>query len=261
MYFQIIVAEERRCLVKFLWWRDGNIWDEPIVYEMCVHVFGSVSSGGCSNYVLRRTAIENKHIYGEEAAETLRNNFYVDELLKSVEDEDSAIHLIKKVRSMCLEGGFNLTKFCSNSKRVLLSILEEYRKASIKNQDLLGSLLEELVLGVLWKTEADLLEFKVSIKDKPTTRRGILSILSSIYDPLGFETQFLLRGKQILQKLCEKNQKWDTKLPEDLQTEREKWKIKLLALQEMHIKRCFDANACGSCYGQASYLRRVDEKG
>ena len=163
---------------------------------MCVHVFGSVSSGGCSNYVLRRTAIENKHIYGEEAAETLRNNFYVDELLKSVEDEDSAIHLIKKVRSMCLEGGFNLTKFCSNSKRVLLLILEEHRKASIKNQDLLGSLLEELVLGVLWKTEADLLEFKVSIKDKPTTRRGILSILSSIFDPLDFETQFLLRGSR-----------------------------------------------------------------
>ena len=29
---------------------------------------------------------------------------------------------------------------------------------------------------------------------------------------------------------------WETKLPEELQTEREKWKIKLLALQEMHIK-------------------------
>ena len=131
-------------------------------------------------------------------------------------------------------------------------------------------------LGVLWKTEEDLLGFKVSIKDKPTTRRGTRSILSSVYDPLGFGAPFLLRGKQILQRLSEKNLKWDTKLPEDLQTEWEKWKIKLPALQEVQIKRCFMppdfgkvsecslhhfSNACKSGYGQVSYLRLVDEKG
>ena len=98
---------------------------------MCVHVFGSVSSGACSNDALKRTAIENELIYGKKAAETLRNNFYVDNLWKPVEDEDNAIHLIKKVRSMCLECGFNLTKFCSNSIRVLLSIPEEHRKAGM----------------------------------------------------------------------------------------------------------------------------------
>ena len=107
-----------------------------------MHVFGSLSSGACSNYALKRTAIENEQIYGKVAAETLTNYFYVDDLLKSVVDEDKAIHLIKKVRSMCLECGFNLTKFCSNSKRVLLSIPEEHRKAGMKN-DLFGNLPEE----------------------------------------------------------------------------------------------------------------------
>ena len=107
----------------------------------------------------------------------------------------------------------------------------------MKNEDLLGNLPEEQALDVLWKTEEDLLVFKVSIKDKPTTRRGILSILSSVYNPLGFGAPFLLRGKQILQRQCEKNLKWDTKLSEDLQTEWEKWKIKLPALQEMQMKR------------------------
>ena len=107
-----------------------------------MHVFGSLSCGACSNYALKRTAIENKQIYGKVAAETLTNYFYVDDLLKSVVDEDKAIHLIKKVRSMCLEGGFNLTKFCSNSKGVLLSIPEEHRKAGMKN-DLFSNLPEE----------------------------------------------------------------------------------------------------------------------
>ena len=156
---------------------------------MCVHVFSGVSSGACSNYALKRTAIKGEHIFGKEAAET-QKYFYVDNLLKSVEDEDNTIHLIKKMRSMCLEGGFNLIKFCSNSKRVLLSIPEEHRKTGMKNEDLLGNLPEEQALGVLWKTEEDLLGFKVSIKGKPTTRRGVLSILSSVYGPLGFGAPF-----------------------------------------------------------------------
>ena len=88
-------------------------------------MFSGVSSGACSNYTLKRTAIENKHIYRKETTEALKNNFYVDDLFKFAEDENNAIHLIKKVRSICLEGRFNLTKFCSNSKNVLLSIPEE----------------------------------------------------------------------------------------------------------------------------------------
>ena len=66
--------------------------------------------------------------YGKDAAETLKNNFYVDDMLKSVENEDKAIRLMKDVKSMCQEGGFNLTKFASNSKNVLQSIQEEDRK-------------------------------------------------------------------------------------------------------------------------------------
>ena len=106
----------------------------------------------------------------------------MDELLKPVEDKESAIHLIKKKRSMCLEGGFNLIKFSSNTKRVLLSLKNSIKKAGIKNEGLLSSFPEEQTL-------------EVSIKDKPKARIGILSILHSIYDPLGFGAPFCFRGK------------------------------------------------------------------
>ena len=51
MHFQIFVAEEHQCLLRFLWWKNDNILDEPIVCKMrvCVHVFGGASSGACSN--------------------------------------------------------------------------------------------------------------------------------------------------------------------------------------------------------------------
>ena len=149
MYFQILVASKHRSLLRFLWWEDGNMSKELIDHEMCVHVFGGISSGACSNYTLRRTAIENENKYGEDAAEMLKNNFYVDDLVKSVENEDKAIRLMKDGKSMCQERGFNLAKFASNSKKVLQSVLEKDRKTDIKNSDLLGSLPRETVLGVL----------------------------------------------------------------------------------------------------------------
>ena len=130
-----------------------------INHEMCVHVFGGVSSGACSNYALRRTAVENENKYGKDAAEMLKNNFYVDDMLKLVENEDKAIGLMKGVKSMCQEGGFNLTKFTSNSKGVLQCIPEKDRKMAIKNSDLLESLPEERALGVLWNVENDTLGF------------------------------------------------------------------------------------------------------
>ena len=98
--------------------------------------FGYVSYGACSNYALIRTAKENEKKYGTETTRTLTKNFYVDDPLKSVNSESDAIKLIKNIRSMCNEGGFNWTKFISNSKDVLHSIPESFRKNGAKDKDL-----------------------------------------------------------------------------------------------------------------------------
>ena len=65
------------------------------------------------------------------------------------------------------------------------------------------------MLDVLWNIEDDAFGFNLALKSKPMTRKGVLSVLSSVYDPLGFGAPFLLKGKQILQKLCEQGLKWD----------------------------------------------------
>ena len=112
---------------------------------MCVHVFGGTSSPSCSNYALKRTAVDGKTNFGKEAAETLQNSFYVDDL-KSVDDEDKAIKLIKEVKAMCASGGFRLTKFLCNSKKVLQSIPEDDRRAGVKDKDLVGKLHQKILL-------------------------------------------------------------------------------------------------------------------
>ena len=77
---------------------------------------------------MKITAVENKKKFGKEAAQTLNNNCYVDDLLKSVANEDIAVQLTKKVARMCDKGGFNLTKFTSSSKTVLQSIPEKRQR-------------------------------------------------------------------------------------------------------------------------------------
>ena len=143
------------------------------------------------------------------------------------------------MKLMCQEGGFNLAKFASSSKRGLQCILEGDRKMGVKNSDLLGSLPEERALGILWNVENDTLGFKVNLKEKPLTRSGMLSVLRSIYDPLGFGAPFLLKGKQIIQKLCLLNLKWDEDIPDEISNEWLTWKENLPNLEMVYLRRCF----------------------
>ena len=71
------------------------------------------------------------------------------------------------------------------------------------------------MLGVLWNIEEDAFGSRAALKSKPITRRDVLSVVSSVYGPLGFGAPFLLKGKQILQKLCEQGLKWDGELPKE----------------------------------------------
>ena len=101
---------------------------------------------------------------------------------------------------------------------------------------------------------------------KPSTRRGLLSVLSSVYDPLGLGIQFMLKGTQIIQQLCQDKLQWEEQIDERSAYEWLKWKNNLLTLENV---RCYkpidfeknityslhfsDANESG--YGQASYQK------
>ena len=88
---------------------------------------------------------------------------------------------------MCKEGGFHLTKFICNDKDVLATTPEEDRRQGVKKQDLItDSFPTERALGIQRNLEHDYLGFCVHLKDTRTTRQGMLSTVSSIYDPLGF---------------------------------------------------------------------------
>ena len=83
MFYQARVNEEHRDYLRFLWWTDGDISKDPEEYRMKVHLFGATSSPGCCILALKATAEDNEEEFGSDAATFLRNEFYVDDGLKS----------------------------------------------------------------------------------------------------------------------------------------------------------------------------------
>ena len=57
-------------------------------------------------------------------------------------------------------------------------------------------------LGVYWNLETDTFSFKVSDEDKPFTKWGILSVINSLFDPLGIASPVVIKGK-MSSELCQ----------------------------------------------------------
>ena len=121
---------------------------------MLVHLFGGVSSPSCASYALQRTADDNVGHFDEDAVQTVRRNFYVDDCLKSVEDDQCASRLVDQLCQLLAKGGFSLTKWISNSCDVIHSVPVSERAGSVRELDL-ENLPIERALGIQWDVQSD----------------------------------------------------------------------------------------------------------
>lgn len=94
MFHQVRIPKDDVDFLRFLWWPDGDTKQSLAVYRMTVHLFGAVSSQSCANFAVKRTADDNEGKYGADVLSTIPRNFYVDDCLKSVPNENQAIYLI-----------------------------------------------------------------------------------------------------------------------------------------------------------------------
>ncbi len=181
---------------------------KPVAYQMLVHLFGATSSPSVCGYALRKTVLDNKSKFSRHAVEAVLRDFCVDDLLKSFASTDKAI--------------FNLTKWISNDRKVLAAFPAEDRAPTVKDLDLCSdSLPMEGALGIQWNVEEDMFYLVVKDKNRPENRKGVLSSIATVYDPLGFTSPLLLPGREVNQKLCKLKYDWDDELPPDIA---ERWR-------------------------------------
>ena len=275
MFYQVLVSEKNRDSLRFLWWPEGNLTSNPMPYRMLVHLFGAISSPSCANFALRQTVKDYGDQFPPSISETVNKNMYVDDYLASTDTKTEASELIKGASDLCAQGGFRLRKWISSSIDVVQTIPESERADDIKQIDLeCETLPNERALGVFWNVESDSFGFQIKVKDKPVTKRGILSVTSSIYDPIGLASPFILKAKIILQNLCKQKLDWDEPIPESDARKWQEWIEELPKLEQIRIPRSHRPKDFGkivSCqlhtfsdasqqgYGMVSYLRFVDE--
>ena len=128
--------------------------------------------------------------------------------------ENDAIKLALDLQSLMMMGGFRLTKWLSNSRDVLCAIPETERAPSVISLNPCDALPSDRALGINWEVDEDKIKFMVKVADRPLTRRGILSIVSLIFDPLGLVSPITLRAKAIVQHVCRMKLGWDDEIPQ-----------------------------------------------
>ena len=169
---------------------------------MNVHLFGNGPSPAVATYGLCRTAIDGEEEYGEEAKKLIGRNFYVDGGLPSLLSTQGATDLVKSAQATLATANLRFHEVVLYSVEVMEAFLAEDRAKDVRDLDLChDSLPAQRSLGVSWDLETDAFTFKVSLPENPFTRRGVLSIVNSVYDPLGFAVPVMLEGRKILQQL------------------------------------------------------------
>ncbi len=279
MFYQVLVPDEQQKFLRFVYWPDGDLTKGLQDYQMCAHLFGAKSSTSCCIYALRRAALDNKDNYSQDVCEIVLDNFYIDDLLKSFPSIEIAISQMSEVTALCNEAGFNLSKFVSNSEEVIQSIPNEKRaiddnEKSIGEGDYTGRI--ERALGALWNIENDSLCFKITMNDTPLSRTGMLSTISSVFDPCGLAGPFLLPGRKVMQLVVRDKKGWDADVADEHSSAWKRWRLELMNLNNISINRCFKPKGFGESthsslhcfsdasevgYGQATYLRQENKAG
>ena len=275
MFHQIRVQPQDTHALRFLWWPGGDLSKNPEVHQMQVHLFGATSSPSCAAFSLRQTVTDYGDQFDPEISNIVKQHFYVDDCLCSTSSSDNAKLIVQQLTSLLSKGGFHLTKWLTNCPDVLNSIPAHERCTSVQ-QHVIDTSTNERVLGVLWNVSDDTFGFRVALPEKPVTRRGILSTLSSLYDPLGFVAPVTLHPKLLLQSLCKAGVTWDERLTPEQVANWQTWLNNLADLNEVHIPRCFKppgfgqitsfqihhfADSSSEAYGACSYLRLTNEQG
>ena len=122
---------------------------------------------------------------------------------------------------------------------------------------------------MIWNTESDQMSYRINLKEHPRTRRGILSTLFSIYDPLFLVAPAVLPGKRMFQELCSHGASWDDVIDPEIQSKWNTWISELPLLSSYEIPRCLlpkrseemtvqihtFCDGSMTAYGAVSYLR------
>ncbi|XP_075157651.1 uncharacterized protein LOC142230918 [Haematobia irritans] len=186
------------------------------IFELNTVTYGTTSAPYLAIRVLQKLAEDYKS-YFPSAAEVLKSESYVDDIISGSDNLSDASKLQKDLCALLNKGGCNLRKWVTNSQELLAGIPIDCRDPSIsidfdRNNNVVKT------LGIQWNTNDDTFSIRVNFDERYSfSKRSILSESARIYDPLGLLTPSTVVSKTIFKRLWEDSIDWDSKIPDDIE--------------------------------------------
>ena len=203
MFMQISITEKDQAALRFLWLTGNSIRQ----YQYTRLIFGAACSPTTAIFARKQSADD---FAADDVAtkQLIHDAFYMDDLVHSFLNTNEAFRNILSVKEALRKGGFNLTKFVSNDLNCLQGPLKDHTVQSLHPLR---------VLGVLWDIQEDKLFLKFdtnNFTEKTSfTLRQLLSLIASVFDPLGLVAPAVVTLKIILQEVWRTGVSWDETLP------------------------------------------------
>ena len=115
----------------------------------------------------------------------------------------------------------------------------------VRDQDFSGDLSNKKALGICWNLREDVFFFKLMLEAVTLTKGAILSMISSIYDPLGSTAPFILKGRRISQGLLNQDIQWESEVSGAVRKDWKNWVTKLKHIEKLHVRRCMKLDNFG----------------
>ena len=282
MYHAFYVCEEQRDLFRFFWYKDNCPTNQIVEYRSKVMIFGSKSSPSCATFGLRFAAQSEIGENFPASRHFILNNMYIDDALGSADTVDEAIQVLQGSMSILNQYKIRLHKFNSSSPAVLKALPSSELAEPIAT---LPTLADSRTLGLVWRPQEDTLGTSSNLLQRPFTKRGVLGIVHSTFDPLGLAAPSLLQGKLLMRDIMPQKGKtdpeepqydWDDPLPDHHRAAWDEWTSSLQDVDLIKLPRSYKPLGFGEvfhreihCFCDASkdaigfviYLRSINATG
>ena len=164
-----------------------------------------------------------------KAAEALLQFTYMDDNIDSVLTDELGVDLYERLSELWSKAGMHTHKWLSNSPVVLSKIPLQDNKMILDEVNLPSV----RTLGVMWITTEDAFTFDLQVNEEFELTK--CKKMATLFDPLGFLSPFVIRGKVLMQELWIHGLDWDEKLPTELSTKIMSWFGELILLQSRDV--------------------------
>ena len=199
MFHSFHVSPEDRDALRFYWWDSNDPTKEVTAYRANVHIFGNKSSPAIATFGLRYTTTDEDAADLIEAKKFILHNFYVDDGMGCANTIEEAISTLKDARTILSKYNIRLHKIISPHSEVLSAFPESELAPELTSLDI-SSNCSQSALGIRWNIGTDTFNLKCFSPRTEFTRRAVLSVNGSVFDPLGMVSPVSLGGRLLQRK-------------------------------------------------------------